>query len=56
MNMLVNELSGDGYLAPYFIYEPFKFSICIHEIKMQGSVSPNFDIGHSYYFMKYRIL
>ena len=37
-------------------YKSFKFSTCIHEIWMQGSVSQNFDIGPSFDFMKCRNL
>ena len=33
-------------------YKPLKFSICIYEIWMQGSVSQNFDLGPSFDFMK----
>ena len=37
-------------------YKSFKFSTCIHEIWMQGSVSQNFDLGPSFDFMKCRNL
>ena len=37
-------------------YKPFKFSTCIHEIWVQGSVSQNFDLGPSFDFMKCRNL
>ena len=37
-------------------HKPFKFSACIHEIWMQGSVSQNFDLGPSFDFMKCRNL
>ena len=33
-----------------------KFNMCILEIQMEGSVSQNFDLGHSFYFIKCRIL
>ena len=35
-----------------FTHKPLKFSICIHEIWMEGSVSQNFDLGPSFDFMK----
>ena len=35
-------------------HKPFKFSAFIHEIWMQGSVSQNFDLGPSFYFMHSR--
>ena len=37
-------------------YKSFKFSTCIHEIWMQGSVSQNFDLGPSFDFTKCRNL
>ena len=37
-------------------YKSFKFSTCIHEIWMQGSVSQNSDLGPSFDFMKCRNL
>ena len=37
-------------------YKPFKFSTCIHEIWLQGSVSQNIDLGPSFDFIKYRNL
>ena len=33
-----------------------KFETSIHEIKMEGSVSQNFDLGFSFSFMKCRNL
>ena len=34
--------------------KPFKFSAFIHMIWMQGSLSQNFDLGSSFYFMHSR--
>ena len=35
---------------------PFKFETCILEIRMEGSVSQNSDLGPSFNFMKCRNL
>ena len=37
-------------------YKQFKFSTCIHEIQMQGTVSQIFDLGPSFDVIKCRNL
>ena len=39
-----------------FSHRLFKFETCILEIQMERSVSQNFDLGPSFYFMKCRNL
>ena len=36
------------------IHRPSKFGMCLHEIKMEGRVSQNSDLGPSFCFMKCR--
>ena len=33
-------------------HTPLKFETCILEIQMEGRMSQNFDLGHSFNFMK----
>ena len=61
--MTVGKTENSFFFHKYFLnkdislnitHKAIIFSACIYEIKMQGNVSQNFDLGPSFYFMKCR--
>ena len=55
-NLIFYQLFLNMDISLPITYKSFKFSTCIHEIWMQGSMSQNFDLGPSFDFMKCRNL
>ena len=53
-NLLVTFLNIDRSVD--IAHYAFESGMCFLKIQMEGSMSQNFDLGPSFYFIKYRIL